>query len=137
EKTPSFHVDDRRGIYKCFGCGASGDHFKFLCQTEGLTFPEAVERLAQEAGVAIPAPDPTSEAVERRRAGLGEIVEAACRFFEAMLAGPRGRAARAYLDRRGITPQGAARFRLGLATDERAALKEHLAAKGYAVEDMI
>ena len=82
EKTPSFHVDDRRGRYKCFGCGASGDHFRFLTETEGLAFPEAVERLAEQSGVPLPAPDPREAARAERRAGLAEICEMAARFFQ-------------------------------------------------------
>ncbi|MDN3720245.1 CHC2 zinc finger domain-containing protein [Roseibium salinum] len=61
-----FHVDDRRNRYKCFGCGASGDHFTFVCETEGLSFPEAVERLAEQAGVALPAPDPQAARREKK-----------------------------------------------------------------------
>ena len=75
EKSPSFHVDDRRNHYKCFGCGAAGDHFRFVMETEGLSFPEAVERLAENAGVTLPKADPRAAEREHRRAGLAEIAK--------------------------------------------------------------
>ncbi len=67
EKTPSFHADDRKGIYHCFGCGVTGDHFRFLVEKGGLSFPEAVERLAGQAGVQLPARDPQQEARQQKR----------------------------------------------------------------------
>jgi len=130
EKTPSFHCDDRRGIYHCFGCGATGDHFRFVVETEGLTFPEAVERLANEAGVALPTPDPRESRRERQRASLGQVVELAAAFFQSQLAGPAGEAARDYLLRRRVTAETIAEFRIGFAPAERDALKRHLAAQG-------
>lgn len=130
EKTPSFHVDDRRQRYKCFSCGASGDHFRFLTDKEGLTFPEAVEQLATQAGVALPAPDPQFQAREKKRAGLVEICEMACRYFEAELRLPGGGPARAYLDGRGLTKETLGEFRFGFAPNSRDGLKRHLAGKG-------
>ncbi|NBN77084.1 DNA primase [Microvirga tunisiensis] len=130
EKSPSFHVDDRRGRYKCFGCGASGDHFRFLTDTEGLSFPEAVERLAGQAGVALPAPDPQAARQEKKRAGLADVCEMAARFFQTELAGPRGEAARAYVQKRQLQPATLSEFRFGFAPDSRDALKKHLAAQG-------
>jgi DNA primase len=130
EKTPSFHCDDRRGIYHCFGCGASGDHFRFVIETEGLGFPEAVERLAEAAGVALPAPDPRERERQAVRVDLAGAVEVACAFFEKVLRSPAGKSARDYLDRRGVAPRTVAEFRLGYAPDERDALKRHLAQAG-------
>ena len=130
EKSPSFHVDDRRNRYKCFGCGASGDHFRFLTETEGLSFPEAVERLADQAGVALPAPDPQAARREEKRASLADVCEMAARFFQAEYAGPRGQQARAYTEKRGLNAQTLSEFRFGFAPDSRDALKNHLAAKG-------
>ncbi|HUG63424.1 MAG TPA: DNA primase [Methylomirabilota bacterium] len=130
EKTPSFHCDDRRGIYHCFGCGASGDHFKFVTETEGLRFVEAVERLAATAGVALPAPDPREREREAIRVDLAGAVEIAASFFEKALRSPAGKPARDYLDRRGLTPRTVAEFRLGFAPAERDALKRHLAQAG-------
>ncbi|GAB2183871.1 DNA primase [Roseibium sp. LAB1] len=129
EKSPSFHVDDRRNRYKCFGCGASGDHFTFLCETEGLSFPEAVERLAEQSGVGLPAPDPQAARREKKRAGLADICEMAAQFFQAEFAGPRGDAARAYTQKRGLTQDTLREFRFGFAPESRDALKGYLAAR--------
>ncbi|MCC2113276.1 MAG: DNA primase [Hyphomicrobiales bacterium] len=137
EKTPSFHVDDRRGIYKCFGCGASGDMFKFVTETEGLSFPEVVERLAGEAGVPLPVPDPRTAEREEKRANLHEVMELATAFFEAKLQSRDGAAARGYLAGRGIGPDLQARFRLGYAPNDRSALKTYLAGKGVSREQLI
>ncbi|MEP3276591.1 MAG: DNA primase [Stappiaceae bacterium] len=130
EKTPSFHVDDRRERYKCFSCGASGDHFRFLTDKEGLTFPEAVEQLAGEAGVALPAPDPQYQARERKRASLVEICEMACRYFENELKLPGSADARAYLNKRGLSKETLSEFRFGFAPNSRDGLKRHLVGKG-------
>jgi len=136
EKTPSFHVDDRRGIYKCFGCGASGDMFKFLTETEGLSFPEAVERLASDAGVPLPAPDPRAAEREEKRASLYDVMELATRFFEECLSGRAGAAARGYLAGRELGPALQKKFRLGYAPNDRSALKTFLAGKGVTAEQM-
>lgn len=130
EKTPSFHVDDRRGHYHCFGCGASGDHFRFLVETEGMSFPEAVEDLAGQAGLPMPARDPEAERREKKRASLADVVEMACRFFEASLKGPQGAVARDYAARRKLTAKTLEEFRFGFAPDARDALKRHLLQQG-------
>ena len=75
EKTPSFHADNRRGRYHCFGCGASGDHFRFLTEIDGVSFPEAVTRLAEEAGLPLPERDPEAERREEKRASLYDVME--------------------------------------------------------------
>jgi len=128
EKSPSFHVDDRRNRYKCFGCGASGDHFRFLTETEGLSFPEAVERLAEQAGIPMPAPDPQAARRAEKRASLNDVCELAARFFEAQYAGPAGDTARSYVSKRGFSPDVVREFRFGLAPNSRDTLKRHLAA---------
>ena len=130
EKSPSFHVDDRKGYYHCFGCGATGDHVRFVMETEGASFPEAVERLAADAGVAIPAADPVSARREEARKGLAEIVALAADFFEASLRSPAGAGARDYAGRRGLSPETIREFRIGFAPAERDALKRHLLTKG-------
>jgi DNA primase len=130
EKTPSFHCEDRKGRYHCFGCGASGDHFRFLTEHEGLSFPEAVERVAAMAGVPIPLRDPQAEQREKTRAGLHDVMELACSFFERALHEQEGARARAYLRDRGLSPATQQRFRLGYAPESRNALKSHLAEKG-------
>jgi DNA primase len=136
EKTPSFTVNDHKGFYHCFASGEHGDIFKFLMKTDGLSFPEAVEQLAREAGVEMPKPTPQEEAREAQTITLRRITEDACQLYERMLAGPEGRAARAYLERRGLAPEVVKQFRLGYAPQNRHRLKEHLAAKGYRAEDM-
>jgi DNA primase len=136
EKTPSFTVNDQKGFYHCFASGEHGDIFTFLMKAEGLSFPEAVERLAQEAGVEMPKPTPQAEAREALGQRLRKITEASCAFFQAALHGREGREARAYLERRGLTEADIARFRLGYAPPGRHQLKEHLAAKGFAPDDM-
>src|ERR1043165_9431979 len=90
EKTPSFKVENERRLYKCFGCGAGGDAFKWLMETEGLSFPESVEKLAAEAGVELPKWSPEDEAREQRRKSLYDIVELAAKFYETQLLEPVG-----------------------------------------------
>jgi DNA primase catalytic core len=130
EKSPSFHCEDRKGRYHCFGCGVSGDHFRFLTELDGMGFPEAVERIAAMAGVPMPARDPEAEAREKQRATLFDVMEIATAFFEAKLQEATGAKARAYLRDRGLSAATQQSFRLGYAPDSRNALKEHLAAKG-------
>ena len=137
EKTPSFHADDRRGRYHCFSCGASGDHFRFLVETEGVSFPEAVERLAGQAGVPMPAPDPQAEKREARKKSLGEVVELACRYFEEMLRLPSSQAARDYVAKRRLRKETISEFRIGYAPDARDGLKKHLLAQGIDEASMI
>lgn len=137
EKTPSFHVDDRKAIYHCFGCGASGDHFRFLTEKEGLSFPEAVERLADEAGVELPKADPRAIEQEQKRASLYDVMALAQQFFIEQLQGSEGATARGYLQQRGLRLETQRRFGIGYAPRERAALKQYLAARGIAHEQMV
>src|SRR6201985_3104271 len=102
EKSPSFKVENARRTYKCFGCGKGGDAFKWLMETEGLSFPESVERLAAEAGGELPKWSPEDEAREKRRKSLYEIVELAAVFYQEQLFGEGGRAAQHYLKGRGL-----------------------------------
>ncbi|MDF1609631.1 DNA primase [Hoeflea sp. YIM 152468] len=136
EKSPSFHCEDRKGRYHCFGCGVSGDHFRFLTELESLSFPEAVERVADMAGIALPAPDPQAAQRQRQRASLEDVMEMAAAFFEAELQGPQGAKARAYLRDRGLSGRTIAAFRLGYSPDSRSALKEHLASRGVGKEQI-
>jgi DNA primase len=129
EKTPSFYVNDQKQFYHCFSSGKHGDVFTFLMETEGLSFPEAVERLASEAGVTLPAPSADSDAIESKRRGAIEVMELAAAFFEEQLRGRAGAGARHYLDGRGLGPEIRARFRLGYATGERYGLRDFLASK--------
>ncbi|MBO0765372.1 MAG: DNA primase [Hyphomicrobiaceae bacterium] len=136
EKTPSFTVNDQKGFYHCFASGEHGDIFTFLMKTEGISFPEAVERLAQEAGVPLPKAEPRDAEAEDQKARLYELVAAAAAFFEKQLAGPQGQLARQYLAKRGLTADGIARFKLGYAPNGKSALKEHLGFAGFRVADM-
>jgi len=137
EKSASFHADDRKGRYHCFGCKASGDIFTFLAEKEGLTFPEAVERLAAEAGLPMPEVSPAARQREEKRADLADIMEMAAAFFEAGLRQPAGAEARRYLDQRGVGDVLRQRFRLGFAPDDRFALKTHLAERNVTTPQMI
>ena len=97
EKTPSFSVVEDKGFYHCFGCGAHGDVLSFVMQTEGATFPEAVEKLAAEAGMEVPKATPQAAAEAAQRKSLYDVTEAACRWFEGELAKAGGEPAQRYL----------------------------------------
>jgi DNA primase len=137
EKTPSFFVNDQKAMWFDFSSNKNGNIFDFVMQTEGLSFPEAVERLAAEAGIPIPQVSPESLAREEHAKTLHDVMELAAKFYEATLASARGAQARGYLTDRGITPKTQLEFRMGYAPAERYALKEHLGSKGVSVKDMI
>ena len=130
EKTPSFYVNDDKGQFFDFSSGKTGDLISFLQETERLTFVEAVERLAAEAGVPLPAVDPRAAEQEKVRQTLSDWLELAAQWFEAELRRPVGKAARDYLERRGLPESEWARFRLGFSPGGRTALKDYLIAKG-------
>lgn len=136
EKTPSFTVNDQKGFYHCFATGEHGDIFTFVMKTEGLSFPEAVERLAAEAGVPMPVATPQQEAREAEHDRLARLTEASCAFFEAALRSPAGAKALDYLRRRGLTDDTIKAFRLGFAPGSRTALKQHLAGEGFTPAEM-
>src|SRR5215468_10336380 len=123
EKTPSFFVNDQKMAWFDFSSGKNGSIFDFVMMTEGLTFPEAVERLAAQAGIPLPKISPAEEARDERRKTLHDIVELAAKFFEATLASRAGAKARGYLADRGLDPATQVKFRLGKA--------------GIATEDLI
>src|SRR6516162_3596088 len=137
EKTPSFFVNDQKMAWFDFSSGKNGTIFDFVMMTEGLTFPEAVERLAAQAGIPLPKISPAEEARDERRKTLNDVVELAAKFFESTLASRAGAKARGYLADRGLDPATQVKFRLGYAPPERFALKEHLGKAGIATEDMI
>ena len=138
EKSPSFKVENERRTYHCFGCGAGGDAFKWLTETEGLSFPEAVQKLAGEAGIALPAWSAEDEARETRKKSLYEIIELAAQFFEDQLHRARaGDEARTYLSGRGLDQAACKRYRLGYAPSGNTVLRDHLIAKGVSLPDMI
>jgi len=130
ERSPSFFVNDDKGFFHDFSSGKHGDLIGFLQETERLSFVEAVERLAAEAGMALPEPDPQAAAQEKKRQGLADWLEAAAAWFESELRRPVGRAAREYLERRGLPESEWARFRLGFSPGGRTALKDYLITKG-------
>jgi DNA primase len=130
EKTPSFYVNDQKQFYHCFSSGKHGDIFKFVMETEGLSFPEAVERLAGEAGVTLPKMTVENEQAEERRKGALEVMELAAVYFEEQLRGQAGGEARAYLDRRALGEATRKTFRLGYSLPGRYALRDFLASKG-------
>ncbi|NKB55554.1 MAG: DNA primase [Alphaproteobacteria bacterium] len=136
EKTPSFTVSEDKGFYHCFGCGAHGDVISFVMNTEGLSFPETVERLAGEAGLEVPVETPEARAEAKRRGDLYDVVEAACAWFEAQLHAPTSRQALDYLQGRGLQPETIKRFRLGYAPDG-AGLAVALKAKGIEEAQLI
>jgi DNA primase len=137
EKSASFKVENERRTYKCFGCGKGGDAFKWLVETEGLSFPEAVEKLAGEAGVELPKWSPDDEAREQKRKSLYDVVELAAKFFEAQLFEPGGREARDYLKTRGLDGAAAKQFRLGYAPSGNMALINHLTAQNITQDDIV
>ena len=137
EKTPSFFVNDQKSMWFDFSSGKNGNIFDFVMMTEGLTFPEAVERLAGEAGLALPTISREEEARDERRKTLNDVMELAAKFFEATLASRAGAKARGYLADRGLDPATQVKFRLGYAPAERFALKEHLGKEGISTADMV
>ncbi|MGR3271049.1 DNA primase [Thalassococcus profundi] len=134
EKSASFHVDDRKGYYYCFGCHAKGDAISFVRETENVGFMEAVEILAQEAGMPMPKRDPQAQQKADRRTELAEVMEAAAGFFRLQLRTGQGGAARDYLARRGMSEATQERFGIGFAPDGWQNLWDHLQGKGVPAE---
>jgi DNA primase len=128
EKTPSFYVVEDKSFFHCFGCGAHGDVVGFVMRADNLDFVEAIEKLAGEAGLAVPQASPQERAQAQRQKTLLEAIEAATTFYEARLWSPAGGRAREYLHQRGLDPDTIRRFRLGWAPDDRHALKRALTA---------
>lgn len=137
EKTPSFFVNDQKMAWFDFSSGRNGNIFDFLMATEGLSFPEAIERLAADAGLPLPKVSPEAEEQEKHRAGLHEVLELAARFFEGELRREGGARGRAYLAGRGLSSETQKRFRLGYAPPDKFALRDALAAKGAASDVMV
>jgi DNA primase len=137
EKTPSFYVNDQKGFYHDFSSGKHGDIISFVMETDGVPFTEAVERLANMAGLPLPAVTPDAARHEQRRRTLHDVMELAATFFAETLASRLGARARGYLADRAILPATQLQFRLGYAPPDRFALKEHLGKLGVSVEDMV
>jgi DNA primase len=135
EKTPSFYVYDDH--YHCFGCGVHGDAITFVMQSQGTTFPEAVEQLAAEAGMQVPKPSPEAAAAEQRRLDLAGVMDAAAASFQRRLALPEGKVAREYLAGRGLSQETIERYGLGWSGEGRGAVAADLAREGVTQDELI
>ncbi|MPS69183.1 MAG: DNA primase [Novosphingobium sp.] len=134
EKSPSFTVNDEKGFYHCFGCGAHGDAIRWMTDHQGLSFMDAVKELAAEAGMDVPAPDPRAAKAAEKRDTLYDVMAAAQAWFVQNLTAPGGAAAKAYLATRGFDAHTLQRFGFGFAPEGRQAMKEAL---GRFPEDML
>jgi DNA primase len=134
EKSASFHVDDRKGYYYCFGCHAKGDAVTFLKETENLSFVEAVETLAREAGMALPARDPKAAQIADRRSQLVAVMDEAIKWFRLQLRTSAASDARAYLAKRGLSEAAQDRWDVGFAPDLRQGLFNTLIEKGISAD---
>jgi DNA primase len=126
EKTPSFTINDDKGFYHCFGCGAHGDAIRWMTDQRGLTFMDAVKELAQSAGMEVPAADPLAAARAQRSSSLHDVMTAAQAWFAEQLHSPDGKAARNYLSGRGLKESTVTSFGIGLAPDSRDKLRTAL-----------
>ncbi|MDG1999200.1 MAG: DNA primase [Amylibacter sp.] len=136
EKTASFHVDDKKGFYYCFGCHAKGDALSFVRETENVGFVEAVEILAREAGMPVPKRDPLAQKKSDRRNALADIMEQALQFYRMQLKTSAASLAREYLDRRRMPVAIQDQFEIGFAPDSRGALFQNLTGRGIKVEEL-
>jgi DNA primase catalytic core len=137
EKTPSFYVNDQKRIFKCFSSGTGGDVINFIMETERLTFIEAVEKLAEEAGMQLPKASPEAAEAYDHRKRLVAACEAAANWFEDRLRSGEGAAARTYLDGRGLSGDAWKRHRLGYAPDDWRRTRAHLLAQGFTDAELI
>ncbi len=138
EKTPSFSVNESRQIFHCFGCGKGGGPARFLMEMESLSFPDAVRKLADQAGLPMPEDTGGDGRWRERRKRVLELNREAARFYRAMLSDPRGAAVASYIrDKRRISPKFSARFGLGAAPDAWDSLIQAMGCKGYDKADLI
>lgn len=137
EKTPSFSVNDEKGFYHCFGCGAHGDVFSFLENTQNLNFSESVVRLAEQVGLPLPQISEKTLALQKVALSLHTVLEKACVWFEAQLFSSRGEKARDYLVRRGVSLNIQKQFRLGWSPSQSIELREALIKQGFSLESLI
>jgi DNA primase len=131
EKTPSFGVNSVHQYYKCFGCGAGGDVFKFVMEIEGVTFFEALKNIAERNGIPVPKRAEYSDPETKLRASLFQMHEAALRLFQSNLNGAMGTQARQYLAERGVSKESIAEFGLGLSADSWDQLTRKLEQEGF------
>ena len=137
EKTASFHVDDNKGFYYCFGCQAKGDAIGFIKETENVNFIEAVEILASEVGLQMPEFDPKSKEKADRNKILLEIMEQSVNFFRLTLNSNQGKHALEYLKKRGLSSDAIERFEIGFAPPDQTTLTQKLIDKGYDLDAII
>ena len=137
EKTASFHVDDNKGFYYCFGCQAKGDAIGFIKETENVNFIEAVEILASEVGLQMPEFDPKSKEKADRNKILLEIMEQSVNFFRLTLNSNQGKHALEYLKKRGLSSDAIERFEIGFAPADQTTLTQKLKDKGYDLDAII
>jgi len=136
EKSPSFTVSDEKQFYHCFGCGAHGDVIGFMMQHSNLSFIEAVEMLAAEAGMQVPDQSPEEIETAKKQKDLYALLEDACKWFERQLREPKNREALAYMHERGVTDELMAAFRIGFAPADGQALWKFLKEQGYTDKQM-
>lgn len=137
EKTPSFTVNDEKGFYHCFGCGAHGDVINFTLETEGLSFPETVERLAGQAGLEIPEYSPQDQQRAKVKKTLYDVMEAVTHWFESQLMAQVGADTRGYIQKRGLTKETVKKFRMGFSPNNKSALKDAMLARPEFSEEML
>ncbi len=137
EKTPSFTVNDKKGFFHCFGCGEHGDAVGFVMKTEGLSFPESVEKLAREVGLPVPRATPLERERAERAASLQEVVELAAQWFHKQLRLPVGRSGLDYLRGRGLSDETIDDFRLGFSPDSRDGLIAALKREGATIDKIV
>ncbi|MBL4603283.1 MAG: hypothetical protein JKY84_11080, partial [Emcibacteraceae bacterium] len=137
EKTPSFTVNDDKSFYHCFGCGAHGDVINFVLETEGLSFPETIERLAGQAGLEIPEYTPEDKQRSKVKKTLYDVMEAAAHWFESQLMAQVGREGLSYIQKRGLNKNTIKKFRLGFSPNDKSALKTSMLARPEFDEAML
>ena len=136
EKTPSFNVNQGRQFFKCFGCGAGGDALKFVMEIEGMTFPEALKYLADHNGIPMPKRTEYADADSKLRGALHDIHAIATKLYQSALASPQGSEARAYLIKRGVTPELIQTFELGYSDPGGQALVRRLSNESFTAEQL-
>ena len=139
EKTPSFSVSQDKQIFHCFGCGEGGNVYSFLMKIEGLTFPEAVRQLAERAGIPLPQTtgSPAVRQAELTKNRLRQLMQLANRYFQYQLQQPGGRAAKQYLQQRGVAEAAIDSFNLGWAPAAWRELKNFLLRRGYQEKELL
>lgn len=137
EKSPSFTVNDQKGFYHCFGCGAHGSVIDFVMNTQGMGFIETIEVLAGEVGMDVPKPSPEQMERAKERASLSEVMDAVSKWYQAQLLGQGGRSAHEYIKGRGLSAETIEKFGLGYAPSSRTALKDAMQARGILEDQLI